>query len=332
MHRYSWPLAVLIASAVMLVASAAGQAAAAPSLAWSPTTSSGNYDFGLVNIGDKPSQTFTLKNSGGAATSALTITLTGSAAFKKTADTCTATSLGPNKMCSVTVQYAPTTGNGDSATLTAASKKPAATTSIRLTGSGAVDWPMFRNTLSHEGWNTSEHILSTTSVGGLEQRWAAGTGGAVRSSPAVANGVVYVGSDDERVYALNATTGAVEWATGTGLLGNPGGVVRSSPAVANGVVYVGSDDDNVYALNATTGAVEWATRTGGAVRSSPAVANGVVYVGSDDEKVYALNATTGAVEWSTSSGGAVRSSPAVANGAIYVGSDDNKVYAFGLAS
>ena len=70
----------------------------------------------------------------------------------------------------------------------------------------------------------------------------------VDSSPAVANGVVYVGSDDDNVYALNASTGALLWSYTTG------NDVYSSPAVANGVVYVGSDDGNVYALNANTGA------------------------------------------------------------------------------
>ena len=55
----------------------------------------------------------------------------------------------------------------------------------------------------------------------------------VYSSPAVANGVVYVGSDDN-VYALNARTGALLWSYTTGEY------VVSSPAVANGVVYVGS--------------------------------------------------------------------------------------------
>ena len=54
------------------------------------------------------------------------------------------------------------------------------------------------------------------------------------SSPAVANGVVYVGSNDGNVYALNASTGAMLWSYTTG------GGVYSSPAVANGVVYVGS--------------------------------------------------------------------------------------------
>ena len=76
------------------------------------------------------------------------------------------------------------------------------------------------------------------------------------SSPAVVNGVVYFGSDDGNVYALNASTGAKLWsyATGDG--------VDSSPAVANGVVYVGSDDGNVYALNASTGAKLWSYATG----------------------------------------------------------------------
>ena len=76
------------------------------------------------------------------------------------------------------------------------------------------------------------------------------------SSPAVANGVVYVGSGDYNVYALNAATGAKLWSYRTGY------VVCSTPAVANGVVYVGSEDNKVYALNAATGAKLWSYTTG----------------------------------------------------------------------
>ena len=72
----------------------------------------------------------------------------------------------------------------------------------------------------------------------------------VRSSPAVANGVMYVGSDDHKVYALDAATGATKWTITTG------DSVRSSPAVSNGVMYVGSGDHKVYALDAATGADE----------------------------------------------------------------------------
>jgi len=78
----------------------------------------------------------------------------------------------------------------------------------------------------------------------------------VDSSPAVANGVVYVGSNDNNVYALNARTGAKLWSYATG-----NEVIRS-PAVANGVVYVGSLDQVVYALNASTGAKLWSDYAG----------------------------------------------------------------------
>ena len=56
----------------------------------------------------------------------------------------------------------------------------------------------------------------------------------VYSSPAVVGGVVYVGSDDGNVYALNAANGAKLWNYTTG------SEVYSSPAVVDGVVYIGS--------------------------------------------------------------------------------------------
>lgn len=96
------------------------------------------------------------------------------------------------------------------------------------------------------------------------------------SLPAVANGVVYVGSDDNNVYALNASTGQIKWIFRTG------NFVASAPAVANGVVYIESDDGNFYALNAGTGAPLWQYKVSNSGASGPAVANGLVYIGSQD--------------------------------------------------
>jgi hypothetical protein len=93
--------------------------------------------------------------------------------------------------------------------------------------------------------NPCEKVLSVNNVGSLGLKWNYTTGGYVFSSPAVANGVVYVGSLDHNVYALNASTGAKVWTY------TSGSSVESSPAVANGVVYVGGD--HAYALNAKTG-------------------------------------------------------------------------------
>ena len=71
------------------------------------------------------------------------------------------------------------------------------------------------------------------------------------SSPAVVNGVVYFGSFDKNIYAVNATDGTKIWNFSTGAK------IWSSPAVANNIVYIGSDDHDIYALNAQTGAQVW---------------------------------------------------------------------------
>ena len=73
--------------------------------------------------------------------------------------------------------------------------------------------------------------------------WEFRTGGAVMSSPVIgANGTVYVGSNDNKVYALAGKTGIKKWEFETE------GDVRSPVIGADGVVYVGSDDGTIYAL------------------------------------------------------------------------------------
>jgi outer membrane protein assembly factor BamB len=80
--------------------------------------------------------------------------------------------------------------------------------------------------------------------------WSYTTGAPVESSPAVANGMVYVCSDGANLYALNASTGAKLWSYVTTCIFASS---DSAPAVVNGVVYVGSVDGHLYALSASTG-------------------------------------------------------------------------------
>jgi outer membrane protein assembly factor BamB len=171
--------------------------------------------------------------------------------------------------------------------------------------------------------------------------WTYQTGGPVWGTPAVDDGVVFFGSDDASLYALEAKTGQLKWKFDTQ------GIVRSRPAVAGGRVYVTSDDGRLYAVEAGSGQAAWSTDIGNAepreereklgnspsplgydyVQSSPVVADGQVYAGSRDGKVYALDAQTGAVRWSFATGEKVRATPAVANGTVYVGSWDKNFYA-----
>jgi outer membrane protein assembly factor BamB len=186
---------------------------------------------------------------------------------------------------------------------------------MALVPSAAAVDTMFRANAQHTGVYDNGGIVPTNT-----ELWRFQTGGAVDSSPAVANGVVYVGSDDYNLYAIDALTGKEKWRFKTG------DVVDSSPAVANGVVYVGSDDYNLYAIDTLTGKEKWRFRIGTVVDSSPAVANGVVYVGSSHDyydslyALYAIDAATGKEKWRFQIGGPVSSSPAVSNGIVYVGS------------
>src|SRR5439155_1646649 len=83
--------------------------------------------------------------------------------------------------------------------------------------------------------------------------WHGATGDVVRSSPAVANGVVYVGSFDDNLYAFPASCGTGNASCTPLWHGATGGAVFSSPAVANGVVYVGSFDHHLYAFDLAAG-------------------------------------------------------------------------------
>ena len=181
-------------------------------------------------------------------------------------------------------------------------------------------WPMFRHDLRHTRYSTSKAPKTNYTV------WMYTTGGWVGSSPAVVDGIVFVGSDDYHVYALDMTTGRQMWNFTTG------NWTFSSPAVTKDAVFISSFDHNVYALNKTTGGLIWNYTTEGWITSSPAIADGVVFVGSYDNKTYALNETTGALIWSYKTGGRICSSPAIADRMVFIGSEDGKVYAFGTKS
>jgi outer membrane protein assembly factor BamB len=199
---------------------------------------------------------------------------------------------------------------------------PGAHLSAARGGAGVtVNWPQFRLTPDHTGYNASESVLTPNTVGKVGLQWSYKTKGSIMGSASVANGVAYAGSTDNSIYALNTITGTLLWKVVTG------GDVGSTPDVVNGVVYVGSDDGNLYALDAAAGSLKWSTPLGGCVQSSPNVVAGVIYVGSCDTHLYALDAATGATLWSTKAGAPIHSSPAVVNGTVYFGSDDHKIYA-----
>jgi outer membrane protein assembly factor BamB len=215
------------------------------------------------------------------------------------------------------------------------------------------DWPMFGFDAAHTGFSPDTSIsASAVAAAGPDPTWTAVTSRFVYAAPVVAGGVLYVGADDQKLYAFDATGS-------TNCSGNPktcaplwtaaaGGSVNLSPAVANGVVYIGARDGKLYAFDAAgttncggtpkTCSPLWTGATGAAVTTSVTVANGVVYVGNDGGTVAAFDAA-GATNcsgspktctplWTAMTGDTVRHT-AVSNGRVYVGAD--KLYVFDAA-
>jgi len=147
----------------------------------------------------------------------------------------------------------------------------------------------------------------------------------VRSSPAVHNGVVYIGAYDNNLYAISADNGKFLWKYPTG------GGIASSPCVHEGRVFVGSADRVLYAINADTGRISWTCPTQGGVWSSPRAAFGHVFFGSDDRHLYATNVHSGRVAWAFEAEGPVRSSPAIGSDTIYVGCEGGIVHAVDIS-
>jgi outer membrane protein assembly factor BamB len=143
------------------------------------------------------------------------------------------------------------------------------------------------------------------------------------SNPAVGfDGTVYVGCQDDALYAIDPQSGTKRWEFRTG------DDVDGSPLITgDGTVWFGSDDHKLYAVG-PGGALRFAVSTGGGIRSSPAEGpGGVVYVGSLDGNLYAIK-PNGQVAWTFRTADRVLSSPLVdAAGNILVGSEDDRLYA-----
>ena len=174
-----------------------------------------------------------------------------------------------------------------------------------------------------------KHVYAVTKDGQL--KWSFLAGDWVDSSPTLSpdESTVYFGSWDNKLYAVDAATGAKRWEYATGNL------IIASPAVdAQGNVYVGSSDGFFYSLT-SGGAMRWSYYVGEEMDSSPAAAeDGSVYVGAFDGSLYAF-AQDGSLKWTFATdepvdalNWRVKSPPTIgATGEVYFGGGNGILYA-----
>jgi len=179
-------------------------------------------------------------------------------------------------------------------------------------------WPMFRG-----GQRLLGRALGTL-PDSMRLVWRFQTDGQIKSSPAVYDGLVFVGSSDANIYAIDLKNGRQVWQYRTG------DAVEASPCVVEGSVFVGSSDNFLYALDAKTGRLLWKYETGGQIlgaanwtrslkkfeiRNSkfeiPTEGGVWILVGSYDNKLHCVDSANGKVIWTYETDSYINGSPAI---------------------
>jgi outer membrane protein assembly factor BamB/ABC-type phosphate transport system substrate-binding protein len=222
---------------------------------------------------------------------------------------------------------------------------------VTTAAGGNGDWPQFHSGPEHAGLNAAETTISATNVHSLIRAWQGSTGSLIEGGPVIADGVVYVGSTDGKLYAfaVNCAEGGGDcspiWTATTGQDFEWPDGITTSPAVADGVVYAisgnGGSDSRLYAfaVGCSSGGGScnplWTAGLPGG-HSSPTVADGVVYVAGESEVLAFTAACAGdrgvcAPLWTAHTSGGIAGSPTVTNGVVYVAAGALYAYRVGCA-
>jgi outer membrane protein assembly factor BamB len=157
--------------------------------------------------------------------------------------------------------------------------------------------------------------------------WKISEGGSVCCIPLLHDGILYYGSCNFNIYALDVRTGELVWKFKTS-----GIVFESSPAHWEGMIFAGSYDHFMYALDAKTGELRWKFESRDKINSMAFIDNGKLYFASKDQNVYCLDARDGSLVWKFQTQDAIGSSPIVHAGKVYIGSFDKIFYCIDAGS
>ena len=136
------------------------------------------------------------------------------------------------------------------------------------------NWPQFR------GDPQSTGVARGTLPATLQLLWKFEVPkGAFEGTPAIVDGVVYLGDMDGEVYALKLATGEKIWEykTESGFM--------ASPAVFNGLLYIGDYDGRFYCLDTKDGSLKWGFETGAEIDSCANLFKNQILIGSQDAKL-----------------------------------------------
>jgi len=182
-------------------------------------------------------------------------------------------------------------------------------------------WQMYGKDAGH---GSSSHIMSDS----LERIWDNDVGAGFGDfSPTIADGIVYIGTLNGEIHALDVSTGK-ELASK-----NFGGAIFSGPAISDSIMVVSSSQskENIFAYDIYSGKIIWSKRIAD-VESSPAVFRKQIYVATLKGDLYKLDLQTGEEIFHDSFDAPIRTSSAIVDSLCVFGCDDGNVRAVNTAS
>lgn len=163
---------------------------------------------------------------------------------------------------------------------------------------------------------TADNLLLALDINSGEELWRFETGHSIWAQPTLIDDTLYVSSLDRHIYALDPNNNG-EVKWSTLLTG----ALSGKPIVVDGLVLLSNFDTELHALSAEDGADVWTVETTDWVWSAPAVADGRVFFGDSSGVIYAVALEDGEVLWTEQAPGAIQTSPVVVNGTVYIASE-----------
>jgi eukaryotic-like serine/threonine-protein kinase len=185
-------------------------------------------------------------------------------------------------------------------------------------GSPIRSTPLVLNDLIYFGAENGEFFCTDLS-GKIKWRFKAKR--AITSSATVHQGIVFFGSVDSTLYALDAKTGWVIWRY---RLNKPS---ISTPYITENYIFTGSTSGDITCIDIRTAKEVWRFSTDHQVTGSPIVFKDSLYCGSVDGYIYSLEYRTGRLRWKFQTEGPITGTPIAQDETVYIGSTDHRLYA-----
>src|SRR5262245_21154034 len=141
--------------------------------------------------------------------------------------------------------------------------------------------------------------------------------GAFDGTPVIADGVVYLGDMDGKVYAWKLADGTEIWSykVESGFI--------AAPAIRGELLYIGDMDGKFYALDIKSGKPKWTFDAEAEIDNGANFWKDNVLFGSQDSKLYCLNAVSGELVWKFAIQDQIRCMPTVVGDRSFVAGCDS---------